>query len=68
MAQWLEVAASLPEDPAQFPAPVSGPSKLPVTPAPGDRTPSSGLRRYPQTCGMYTYKHTYNTQIKVIVF
>ncbi|XP_063123450.1 ras-associated and pleckstrin homology domains-containing protein 1 isoform X10 [Rattus norvegicus] len=40
----------------QFPAPSSGNSKPPVTPAPKDPMPSSGLQRHLTMCGIHTLK------------
>lgn len=42
MAQLLRVLAALSEDPSSVPSPNSSSSQSPVTPAPGDPTPSKG--------------------------
>lgn len=50
--QHLRMAAALPEDPVQFPAPTLDGSQPPVTPAPGDLTPSTST-------GTQTFLKTY---------
>lgn len=57
----LESALPLPlEDQVQFPAPTLAGSQPPVTLAPGDAIPSSGLHGSPHTCvTTYTVTHIY---------
>lgn len=68
MAQWLVCGSS--EDPPDS-------SWTPVTPAPGDLTPASGLPGHPHTlahvhismytCGTSSHKHTHNEEKDIIL-
>ena len=50
MAQWLRAQTTHEGDWDWFPAPKPGSSQLPITPAPGNLRPSSGLFGYLYTC------------------
>lgn len=55
LSRWLTVLTAFPEDPGLVPAPKSGSSQLPLTPAPGDLAPSSAHQEHMYTHGMYPH-------------
>lgn len=70
VAQWLRTLADLPEEQSSVPSTMSGSSPPPVTPAPRDQAPSSGLCAQLHTCVTLrnTHKHiNKNTSFKLIL-
>lgn len=58
MAQWLRVYTALAKDPGLFYSIHIGQFLLPVTPAPGPLTPSSGFQRDGHHVHKPTFSHT----------